>query len=110
MKQKIINNINILAKENEPFLFVINYNCDDAYIRKQKDIDPKECLYDFEGISNLALDDSYMHPLPSAIRWDIDAPAYENYKRSFNIVKSNMLAGNSYLANLTCRVPVDCNL
>lgn len=110
MKQEIINSIKIPAKENEPFLFVINYNCDDAYIRKQKDIDTKECLYDFEGISNVALNDSYMHPLPSAIRWDIDAPAYEDYERSFNIVKSNMLAGNSYLANLTCRVPVDCNL
>lgn len=110
MKREIINNINILAKENEPFLFVINYDGDDAYIRRLKDIDPKECLYDFEGISNVVLDDGYKHPLPSAIRWDIDAPAYENYERSLNIVKSNMLAGNSYLANLTCRVPVDCNL
>lgn len=110
MKREIINNINILAKENEPFLFVINYDGDDAYIRRLKDIDPKECLYDFEGISNVVLDDGYKHPLPSAIRWDIDAPAYESYERSFNIVKSNMLAGNSYLANLTCRVPVDCNL
>lgn len=110
MKQEIINSINILAKENEPFLFVINYNGDNNYIRRLKDIDPKECLYDFEGISNVVLDDGYKHPLPSAIRWDIDAPAYESYERSFNIVKSNMLAGNSYLANLTCRVPVDCNL
>lgn len=110
MKQEIINSINILAKENEPFLFVINYDGDDAYIRRLKDIDPKECLYDFEGISNVVLDDGYKHPLPSAIRWDIDAPAYENYERSFKIVKSNMLAGNSYLANLTCRVPVNCNL
>ena len=110
MKQEIINNINILAKENEPFLFVINYNGDDGYIRKLKDIDPQECLYDFEGISNVALADCDKHPLPSAIRWDIDAPAYGNYERSFDIVKSNMLAGNSYLANLTCRVPVDCNL
>lgn len=110
MKRETINNINILAKENEPFLFVINYDGDDAYIRRLKDIDPKECLYDFEGISNVVLDDGYKHPLPSAIWWDIDAPAYENYERSFNIVKNNMLAGNSYLANLTCRVPVDCNL
>lgn len=47
MKREIINNINILAKENEPFLFVINYDGDDAYIRRLKDIDPKECLYDF---------------------------------------------------------------
>ena len=63
MKREIINNINILAKENEPFLFVINYDGDDAYIRRLKDIDPKECLYDFEGISNVVLNDGYKHPL-----------------------------------------------
>ena len=34
----------------------------------------------------------------------------EDYKRSFDIVKSNILRGNSYLANLTCKMAVDCNL
>ena len=38
------------------------------------------------------------------------APKYDEYERSFNIVKNNMLAGNSYLANLTCQVAVHCNL
>lgn len=37
-------------------------------------------------------------------------PKYDEYERSFNIVKNNMLAGNSYLANLTCQVAVHCNL
>ena len=34
MKQEIINQLNQLAKENEPFLFVINYEGTEAYIRK----------------------------------------------------------------------------
>lgn len=110
MKQEIINSINNLAKENEPFLFVINYDGDDSYIRKLKDIDPNECLYDFEGISNVVFNDCCKPPIFSAIRWDIDALAYESYERSFEVVKSNILAGNSYLANLTCRVSIDCNL
>lgn len=37
-------------------------------------------------------------------------PLYEDYEQSFNIVKSNIMAGNSYLTNLTNRVPVSCNL
>ena len=32
------------------------------------------------------------------------------YKHSFDLVKQNLLAGNSYLTNLTCRVPVSTNL
>ena len=50
MKQEIINSINILAKENEPFLFVISYDGDDAYVSRLTDIDPQFCMYDFEGI------------------------------------------------------------
>lgn len=47
MKQEIINQLNQLAKESEPFLFVINYEGTEAYIRKLSVIDPAACLYDF---------------------------------------------------------------
>lgn len=49
-------------------------------------------------------------PFPSEVQWEVDAPSYASYERSFDIVKNNMLMGNSYLANLTCNVPVRCNL
>ena len=44
------------------------------------------------------------------ISWQIAPPLYEDYERSFDIVKNNIMAGNSYLTNLTCKVPVNCNL
>jgi alcohol dehydrogenase class IV len=53
MKQKIIDKINRLASQKEPFLFVINYQADEAFIRKLSDINPEECLFDFEGKGNL---------------------------------------------------------
>ena len=52
MKQKIIDKINRLASQKEPFLFVINYQADEAFIRKLSDINPEECLFDFEGRGN----------------------------------------------------------
>lgn len=121
MKQEIINSINLLAKEDTPFIFVVNYNGDDAYIRRLSEVNPKECLYDFEGTSNYKGNEVYedgknanepatARRLPPTVEWEVDAPLYDDYKRSFDIVRNNMLAGNSYLANLTCRVPVDCNL
>ena len=108
MRPEFIESINQLASEGSPFLFVINYLGTEAYIRRLSDIDTAECLYDFEGISNT---EGIVPPnLPSSITWDIHAPAYADYQRGFAIVKSNILAGNSYLTNLTCQVPVTCNL
>ena len=111
MKQEIIDKINQLASQDEPFLFVINYQGDKAFIRLLSDINPEECLFDFEGRGNLshAWKETWKEGT-SETTWQIDPPLYEDYERSFNIVKSNIMAGNSYLTNLTCRVPVSCNL
>ena len=111
MKQEIIDKINRLARQDESFLFVINYQGDKAFIRQLSDINPEECLFDFEGRRNLS--HAWKETLkeePSETTWQIEPPLYEDYERSFNIVKSNIMAGNSYLTNLTCRVPVSCNL
>ena len=111
MKQEIIDKINRLASQDEPFLFVINYQADETFIRKLSDINPEECLFDFEGRGNLshAWKETWKEET-SETTWQIEPPLYEDYERSFNIVKSNIMAGNSYLTNLTNRVPVSCNL
>ena len=126
MKQEIIDKINRLASLDEPFLFVINYQGDKAFIRLLSDINPEECLFDFEGRGNLShawketwkeetwKEETWKKKISeeeiSETIWQIEPPLYEDYERSFNIVKSNIMAGNSYLTNLTCRVPVSCNL
>ena len=131
MKQEIIDKINRLASQDEPFLFVINYQGDKAFIRLLSDINPEECLFDFEGRGNLShawketwkegtseeeiwkketSEEEILKEEISETTWQIEPPLYEDYERSFNIVKSNIMAGNSYLTNLTCRVPVSCNL
>lgn len=121
MKQEIIDKINQLASQDEPFLFVINYQGDKAFIRLLSDINPEECLFDFEGRGNLShvwketlkegtSEKEIWKEEISETTWQIEPPLYEDYERSFNIVKSNIMAGNSYLTNLTCRVPVSCNL
>ena len=121
MKQEIIDKINQLASQDKPFLFVINYQGDKAFIRLLSDINPEECLFDFEGRGNLShvwketlkegtSEKEIWKEEISETTWQIEPPLYEDYERSFNIVKSNIMAGNSYLTNLTCRVPVSCNL
>ncbi len=110
MKQEIIDKINRLASQDEPFLFVINYQGDKAFIRQLSDINPEECLFDFEGRGNSSDEMKNNSEKIAEISWQIAPPLYEDYERSFGIVKSNIMAGNSYLTNLTCKVPVSCNL
>lgn len=105
----IVSEINKLALAREPFLFAINYAGDDAYIKGLDAIDPDECLYNFNGLSNcdgLRLDREHL----LSPRWKVHAPDYSTYVRSFNVVRDNILKGNSYLANLTCGVKVECDL
>ena len=126
MKQEIIDKINRLASQDEPFLFVINYQGDKAFIRLLSDINPEECLFDFEGRGNFSharketlkeeilkketwKEETWKKEI-SETTWQIEPPLYEDYERSFNIMKNSIMAGNSYLTNLTCRVPVSCNL
>ena len=110
MKQEIIDKINRLASQDEPFLFVINYQGDKAFIRQLSDINSEECLFDFEGRGNSSDEMKNNSEKIAKISWQIAPPLYEDYERSFDIVKNNIMAGNSYLTNLTCKVPVSCNL
>ena len=111
MKQEIIDKINRLASQDEPFLFVINYQGDKAFIRLLSDIPPEECLFDFEGRRNFShvRKETLKEEIPE-VTWQIEPPLYKDYEQSFGIVKSNIMGGNSYLTNLTCKVPVNCNL
>ncbi len=94
--------------EGAPFLFVIDYKGTEAYIQKLGDIDSSECLYDIAGMSNSPACPTAS--LPELKTWRISVPPFDTYQHSFDIVKRNILAGNSYLANLTCQARIDCNL
>lgn len=108
MNQKIIDRLNHLADEKEPFLFVINYDGTEAYIRKLSEISPEECLYDFEGITNVKRQLRSASAKPQM--WKVHEPDFVEYTKSFETVKGNILCGNSFLTNLTCKVAVDCDL
>lgn len=111
IEANIITTINDMAKDKEPFLFVIDYKGEKAYIKALKDINPRECLYDFGGNwTNVAHNRKVEDANVSSIEWKVDTPKYQDYQHSFDIVKRNILAGNSYLTNLTCCVPIHTNL
>lgn len=114
-RTETIARMNALAGANVPFLFIVDYAQEQSHIEPLDRIDPATCLFQFPkagnaGAAATALARSTAARCAGPIQWDITPPSPAAYRHSFDLVKQNLLAGNSYLTNLTCRVPVTTNL
>lgn len=99
--------MNALGSEGRDFLFVTDYEARQCIVEPMEEVDPEEMLYDFRGQTNA----SGLQPAcQAAPQWRVDVPSRETYHRSFSHVRAEILAGNSYLCNLTCRAEVETNL
>lgn len=102
-----IKRMNELAGSQKPFLFIIDYKQQCSFIEEVSRIDSSRCRYNFNGVKNT---DVPAGSYGGQIDWTFTPMALKDYQRAFDIVKRNILAGNSYLTNLTCKVPVSTNL
>ena len=99
--------INDLANADKAFVFVISYNMQQAYIEEIEHVDASEMLYAFPTINNVP-NNEVINNKP--VEWHLKAPNRAKYQRSIEYVKANQRNGNCYLANLTCKIPVQTNL
>ena len=99
--------MNNLAMQGVPFLFIIDYEGKHAVVEPEHEVDANELRYCFNGKGNAT---QTAYPANKDIEWGIEPPTEAEYQHSFNIVRNAMLAGNSYLANLTCRIGLRTNL
>ncbi|MFC2265848.1 MAG: aminodeoxychorismate synthase component I, partial [Prevotella conceptionensis] len=89
------------------FLFIIDYEGKHAVVEPENKVNANELKYCFNGKGNAT---QTAKPANGDIEWDIEPPTETEYQHGFNIVRNAMLAGNSYLANLTCRIGLRTNL
>ena len=108
-KIQAIARMNELACLNKPFVFLIDYAQKEIYVEEPDAVSPDEWIYNLNGITNEPVFQEN-DVLPETVQWTPYQQSFEQYERSFRIVQDNMLAGNSYLANLTCKTPVQTNL
>lgn len=99
--------MNNLAMQGIPFLFIIDYDSKRALVEPENEVDANELKYCFNGKGNAT---HAAYPANKDIEWGIEPPTEAEYQHGFNIVRNAMLAGNSYLANLTCRIGLRTNL
>ena len=106
-KETAIARMNTFGRKNTPFLFIIDYTQEQSYVEASTDsIDTSVCPYYRFGDNAPRC----RCPYTGTIDWDFTPPSPADYRRSFDIVKHNLLGGNSYLTNLTCKVPLRTNL
>ena len=106
-KETAIVRMNTFGHQDIPFLFIIDYKQEHSFVEALAKIDTSACLYQFGETGNTPDTDTRY---AGRIDWEFVPPLPADYRRSFDIVKRNLLGGNSYLTNLTCKVPLRTNL
>ncbi|MBX2954246.1 MAG: aminodeoxychorismate synthase component I [Leadbetterella sp.] len=89
--------MNKAGQDNRPFLFVISYDRTRNYMVPLEEADPAFIRYDFSGKAPLK---------PAAFHLGPEKIDFDTYREAFQEVRKNLMAGNSFLTNLTVSTPV----
>lgn len=113
-KQEAIARMNRLAGSSKSFIFLIDYSQEQVYVEETAEVSPEELIYNLNGFTNETVvgltEELLPESLPEQIEWISQPVSFQEYSRAFGHVKKNILSGNSFLTNLTCRTPVQTNL
>lgn len=102
---KIINRMNNLGKQGEPFVFLIDFLGQKPIIFPLKE-SSKEILWDIPGFSNVVKFQA-QQPLKT---WKIKPVSFEKYKTGFDQIQQHINNGDTYLLNYTQPTFIETNL
>lgn len=97
---EIFERMNELGAQKTPFLFVIDFLKESGKIISLEELND-EIQYSIHADSEEFNSEIELKKYPIS---------FEKYEAQFNLVKKNILLGNSYLTNLTCATPIEINL
>ncbi|MGD9994400.1 MAG: aminodeoxychorismate synthase component I [Salinivirgaceae bacterium] len=100
--------INNLASKNIPFLFILAFDPDENLVIPLDEIDPGKLLYQINRKTNSG--NRTPVPIHNEVIFRKQALSFEAYKKQFNQIAFHLRRGDSYLTNLTCQTPIECNL
>jgi len=107
MNLGIAEKINLLTKQGVPFVFIIDFDGEKAFVVEESKIDCNKVLYSINGLSNYKEQVLFQENPVSFVKHPI---SLKKYSKAFKFVKKNIEKGNSYLTNLTFETPIDINL
>ena len=98
--------LNRLGEARRPCFFLINYELTEGYLSLAGEEAP-DFFATIQGRSNVTLPAPEEVPAPVAPNLTIHPESLETYARRFDIIQAGLHHGNSFLANLTIRTPID---
>lgn len=101
--------INALGAARRPFLFIFDYALSAIVVEPLDTLDASRLRYDVRGVHNTPPHE-VPPALPLPIEWQATPPHAEAYRRGFERVRQGLLRGDSFLCNLTARLPLRTNL
>ena len=106
MNENYIDKMNLLGKERQPFLFILDYELKKPYIIPLEQANDNNILFSISGNKNytqklLNFQEFIFRKYPVK---------YELYKKSFDQVLTHIHYGNSFLTNLTFPTDIETNL
>lgn len=95
-----------LSLQGEPFFFIADFLVENVEIFSQKEIDNLGLNIDFPKFTNAKAKDAEKREF----NFKSFPESPESYQRGFDIIQNNLKSGNSYLANYTCKTPIETDL
>lgn len=106
-RDQFIEQANRLASGHLPFLFIIDFELDRFELFRTDRASEEGIYYNLRGRTNAPL---RKRPFPLDVILKADPVSFETYQHAFNIVRANILHGNTFLLNLTFPTPVRTDL
>jgi para-aminobenzoate synthetase component I len=99
-----IHQMNVYGKEKIPFLFILDFELKIPKVIPLKEV-PRDVFYKFNQIKNYELSGK----LSKTLEFKKFPMSFEAYQKGFDLVKSEILYGNSFLLNLTYPTEIKTN-
>ncbi len=88
-----------------PFFFMIDFDIEQIVVLPKREALEKGIMFEFKDNKQVSLHEVE----PKKLELLSHPEDLESFKKGFDIVQNNLQLGNSYLANYTCKTPVDTN-
>ncbi|MCL4113160.1 UNVERIFIED_CONTAM: hypothetical protein GTU68_065796 [Idotea baltica] len=101
------NKINYLASKGQPFVFLIDFEGESCFVWSPDEIDGDRLHFDFGGYTNAPF--SRIRKCPRELKFVKNPVPYPVFLAAYEEVVSQILAGNSFLVNLTFESEIETN-
>ncbi len=99
--------MNQYGRKGIPFLFVLDFLMQRPVVIPHNQVDNTKLLFDIHGINNFQTPE---FEITRPVLFRKNPSTFEYYKSAFDLVKANLMVGNSYLLNLTMPTAIETNL